>query len=119
MRTRRVEKVGSGYGRVARCAIGGLVALLLQFSACLAHEIRPSYLELREDRLGEFDVLFKTPMRGDMRLSLAPVFSDGVEQVTPPTLRVTADAAIHTWRVRTPKPLRGQTIRIAGLENTL
>jgi hypothetical protein len=119
MSTRGMDHFRSGYGHVARCAIGGLVALLLHVAACLAHEIRPSYLELREDRPGEFDVLFKTPMRGEMRLSLAPAFPDGVEQITPPTLRITADAAIHTWRVRTSDQLHGRTIRIAGLENTL
>ena len=36
-------------------------------------------LKLREDRPGEFDVLFKTPMRGDLRLALAATFSGQVE----------------------------------------
>ena len=49
----------------------------LIFCACLfpapqafAHEVRPAYLDLREDAPGSFDVLFKTPMRGDARLAL-------------------------------------------------
>ena len=36
---------------------------------------RPAYLELREEREGEFGVLWKMPMLGDMRLALNPAFS--------------------------------------------
>ena len=39
-----------------------------------AHEVRPAYLELREVAPGEFSVLFKTPMRGDLRLALTRIF---------------------------------------------
>ena len=56
---------------------------LLIFSACLfpapqalAHEVRPAYLDLREEAPGIFDVLFKTPMRGDTRLALNVSFPD-------------------------------------------
>ena len=60
-----------------RCAFALLVALLWPI-ACLAHEVRPAYLELRETRSGEFSVLWKTPMRGDVRLALEPaVFRRG------------------------------------------
>jgi hypothetical protein len=56
-----------------------------QSATCTAHEVRPSYLELREDRAGEFDVPLKTSMRGDFRLALAATFSGRVEAVTPMT----------------------------------
>ena len=48
-----------------------------------AHEVRPAYLELREIAPGIFDVLFKTPMRGDARLALDVGFSGRVERATP------------------------------------
>ena len=83
-----------------------------------AHEVRPAYLDLREDRPGEFSVLWKTPMLGEMRLALDPVFSGPVEALTPVATRTTGDAAVQTWRVRA-ESLRGQTLRIAGLETTL
>jgi hydrogenase/urease accessory protein HupE len=86
---------------------------------CVAHEVRPAYLELRELRTGEFEMLFKTPMRGDLRLSLAPAFSGRAESVTPVVKRATGDAAVQVWRVRTLDPLRGQTVRIDGLESTV
>jgi hypothetical protein len=92
---------------------------LLCWSAAAAHEVRPAYLELREGRPGEFDVLFKTPMRGDLRLSLSPSFSGRTHAVTPVATRTTGGAAVQTWQVRAGDQLRGQTVRIDGLEATM
>ena len=97
----------------------GFSSFFWQPATCTAHEVRPSYLELREDRAGEFDVLFKTPMRGELRLALAATFSGRAEAVTPTTTRATGDAAVQTWRFRALDPLRGQAVRIDGLENTM
>ena len=55
--------------------MGALWYSIFVLTTCAAHEVRPAYLELRELRTGEFEMLFKTPMRGDLRLSLAPAFS--------------------------------------------
>src|SRR5688572_25813132 len=49
-------------------AVLGLATLVWQASTSAAHEVRPSYLELRELSSGEFAVLLKTPMNGDLRL---------------------------------------------------
>lgn len=100
----------------------GLVVVFVLSGAswqCAAHEIRPSYLELQEDRAGEFDVLFKTPMRGDLRLSLSASFSGRSGALIPATTRMTGDAAVQTWRLKTLDPLRGQIVAITGLENTM
>jgi len=97
--------------------LAALVALLSPLSSH-AHEVRPAYLDLSEDRPGEFSVLWKTPMVGEMRLALDPAFSDPVEALTPVAGRRTGDAAVQTWRLRADS-LRGQTLRIKGLEGTL
>jgi len=104
--------------RVTTSALG-MALLVWQSANCSAHEVRPSYLEVREARAGEFEVLFKTPMRGDLRLALSATFSGRADAVIPITTRTTGDAAIQTWRFRTLNPLRGQTVGIAGLENTM
>lgn len=99
-----------------------LIAAFVLFEAqwqCTAHEVRPAYLEVQEERAGEFDVLFKTPMRGDLRLSLAATFSGRTDALTPIATRTTGDAAVQTWRFKTLDPLRGQVVAIAGLENTM
>ncbi len=97
----------------------GLVWSFLLATACVAHEVRPAYLELREAALGTFDVLFKTPMQGDLRLSLSVTFTGRVEALTPVLSRPTGDAMVQTWRIRAADGLAGKQLRIAGLENTI
>jgi hydrogenase/urease accessory protein HupE len=84
-----------------------------------AHEVRPAYLELREEASNEFHVLWKVPARGEMRLSLHPKFSVRTENLTPISGNQMGGADVQTWRMRTVEPLRGQTVRIAGLEGTM
>ncbi|CCM79530.1 HupE/UreJ family protein [Rhizobium mesoamericanum] len=90
---------------------------LLSMSATFAHEVRPAYLQLHEERPGEFAVLWKVPMQGDMRLALEPQFSGDTEASTAVTKDVGA-AEIRTWTLRAPA-LRGQTLTIGGLEATM
>jgi hydrogenase/urease accessory protein HupE len=58
-------------------------------------------------------------MRGDLRLSLAPVLSGETRSLTPVATRQTGNAAVQTWRMEAIEPLRGQSLRIAGLEATM
>lgn len=99
----------------------GFVAVFvcLQGAQTFAHEIRPAYLELHEEASGEFHVLWKTPMRGDLRLSLRPEFSGPTENLSPVTTRRLNDAAVQRWTLRAVEPLRGRSVRIAGLEGTM
>jgi hydrogenase/urease accessory protein HupE len=122
MSTRCRHDRGSGVRHAVVLAMAGFLGacgFFWQPATCAAHEVRPSYLELREERAGEFDVLLKTPMRGELRLALAATFSGRADAVTPMTTRATGDAAVQTWRVRALDPLRGQTVRIDGLQNTM
>ncbi|MHB2208217.1 HupE/UreJ family protein [Methylobacterium sp. CM6257] len=100
------------------------VALLgaLSVLACpvgSAHEIRPAYLDVQERTPGLFDVLLKTPMRGDLRLALTVSFSGRVEPVSPVLARRTGEALVQTWRIRAEEGLAGQSIGLVGLENTV
>ena len=99
---------------------GYRAALLCFFcsGSIFAHELRPAYLELRETAPNEFSVLWKTPMVGDLRLSLEPEFSGNTEALTQVTTRMPTGAAVQTWTLRAPS-LRGQTVRIRGLEATM
>ena len=98
------------------CCAGTLV--IATGSPAAADEIRPAYLELREVAPGEFDVLWQTPMVGDVRLALEPEFSGDAVASSPVTTRTVAGSAIQTWSLRAPS-LRGQTLRIRGLEKTV
>jgi hypothetical protein len=96
-----------------------LVAYMALFAAAqaAAHEVRPAYLELTERTPGVFDVLFKTPMQGDLRLALSVAISGQVERTTPVVSRVAGNATVQTWQIRA--ILAGQQVRVAGLENTV
>ena len=94
------------------------LAILFYSASAFAHEIRPAYLELREERPGEFSVLWKTPTLGIGRLALDPEFSGDAKEVTPVTTRTPPGAAIQQWTLRAPT-LRGQTLHIRGLEGSM
>lgn len=100
---------------------GGLVLTLLLFLTvpAAAHEVRPAYLELHETAPGEFALLWKTPMRGEMRLALSVEFSGRTENSSAIARRETDGAAIQTWRMKAIDPLRGQSVRLVGLERTM
>jgi len=104
--------------KIASLAV--LLALLAVPAApAFAHEVRPAYLELHESQSGELDVLWKTPMIGQMRLALAPVLSGTAEELTPMATQLTGNAAVQTWRLRLLAPLRGRLLHVDGLTSTM
>ena len=86
--------------------------------AGLAHEVRPAFLEVTAGGDNVYSVLWKTPMRGDSRLALRPTFGGNAVAITPIVTRASDDAAIQTWTLRAPS-LRGNEVRIVGLEGTM
>ena len=95
-----------------------LAALCALASVASAHELRPAYLELRETAPGDYEVLWKTPMVGEARLDLVPEFPSGARATSPVATRKPPGAAVQTWTLRAPG-LRGQTLRIRGLDVTM
>lgn len=83
-----------------------------------SHEVRPAYLELRETSPGTFDLLWKVPARGDMRLGLYVELSPAVTDVVPPRAEIVSGSFIERRVVRHAGGLVGETIRIAALEAT-
>jgi hydrogenase/urease accessory protein HupE len=98
-------------------AVVGLLAVAALPAA--AHEVRPAYLELRESAAGELDLLWKTPMVGDLRLPVWPQLSGESEELAPVATRKSGGAALQTWRLRLDGPLRGRTLAIDGLSATM
>jgi HupE / UreJ protein len=94
------------------------LAVLFCCASAFADAIRPAYLELREEKPGEFSVLWKIPMLGTARLPVEPEFSGDIKAVTPVTTRTPPGAAIQQWTLGAPT-LRGQTLRIRGLEGSM
>jgi hypothetical protein len=84
-----------------------------------AHEVRPAYLELQEVDAEHFDVLWKVPARGEMRLSLHVRTPDSCSELGPRARTDIGGAVTERWRMRCGGGLVGQTIAIDGLEGTL
>jgi hydrogenase/urease accessory protein HupE len=103
-----------------------LLRLLVAFCAAVAsltgaaaHEVRPAYLDVREEAPGVFSVLLKTPMQGAARLALSAAFSGKVERLAAVVSRPTGNAMLQTWEIRAIEPLEGQAVSIEGLRNTM
>ncbi|PHR55324.1 MAG: hypothetical protein COA43_15625 [Robiginitomaculum sp.] len=89
-----------------------------------AHELRPAYLSIQENVEGQYDILWKTPTRGEEQLNLEVLLPEkciiSSKRRTPPTRKFT----IETWKLDctlSPQPtsLRGERLHIEGLEKTL
>ncbi len=101
-------------------AILFLVALTIASGAApaRAHELRPGYLELRQSDAETYQVLWKVPAKGDLRLSLEarlpPECSAGAKSV-----RSTAEARVERWSARCPGGVEGKRIHVEGLSATM
>jgi hydrogenase/urease accessory protein HupE len=100
-------------------------ALLLVAAAWLlatgasAHEVRPAYLQLHQIDAETYDVVWKVPGRGEMRLGLDVDLPPGSVDVTPPRGVFAGEAYTERWRFTRAGGLAGATIGIDGLAATV
>jgi len=94
-------------------------ALLAGAAPAAAHEVRPAYLEISEGAGETFEVLWKVPARGDLRLALEARLPERCVELAPRSRIATEAALAERWRVRCPGGLVGETIAIEGLSGTL
>lgn len=97
-------------------------AVLLLISRSLpanAHEVRPAYLEIRESAPETYDVTWKQPAAGEVRIALTPVFPAACAVIGTPAVTAQPLASFTRWRMRCAGGLNHKTVRIAGLERTL
>ena len=92
------------------------LAMLLG-GAAQAHEVRPGYLELREIGASAYDLLWKVPGRGDLRLGIY-VRLPGNCRTAQSAARSADGAYIERARVHCEGGLVGRQIAIDGLEGT-
>jgi hydrogenase/urease accessory protein HupE len=92
--------------------------VLLIVAPAYAHESRPGYLELREVAEAHYEVLWKQPAVGDLVLQLSPVFPDSCT-VSGADRQLLPGALSTRLTLSCPGGLAGNTIRFAGLEDTM
>jgi HupE / UreJ protein len=87
--------------------------------AARAHELRPGYLELRENDAASYSLLWKRPTGGEVEIRIAPVLPDGCRLSTPDQQQLTPGAVVVRGTLQCAGGLAGKTVRIAGLETTM
>jgi hydrogenase/urease accessory protein HupE len=95
-----------------------LVAWLAHLTPAAAHELRPGYLELRQESAERYAVRFKVPALGDMRLGLHVRLPAGCVNLLPPRSEPAGGGMIDHLRVKCPGGLDGREIAIDGLATT-
>ncbi len=93
--------------------------LLLASTFALAHELRPAFLSITQIGEAEYSILWKTPALGEKQLALKANFPDSCT-ASNGQRRVEQDKfAVETWTLTCSADLRGQSLRIGGLDKTL
>ncbi len=88
-------------------------------AAAAGHETRPGYLELRETSPARYEVLWKQPAVGQMRLKLDPVFPETCRLAVPASVEQIPGAFVSRFTLSCEGGLDGKQIAIAGLEATI
>ena len=96
------------------------VFMFLFFAATAgAHEVRPGYLQLNETAADQFEVFWKVPARGDLRLGIYALLPDNCEETSRVVTRSVGGSYTDTWSVSCAGGLEGGTVYIDGLAATL
>lgn len=102
----------------ARIVIAGLL-LVGAMAGAEAHEVRPGYLAVQQTGAESFDVLWKVPAKGDLRLSLNARLPKNCSDLVPRSSHFGGGAHTERWSVACTGGLTGRTIAIDGLSATM
>jgi hydrogenase/urease accessory protein HupE len=95
-----------------------LAVLLLVAVVARGHEVRPGYLELRETGPDLFEVVWKVPTRGGLRLALEPRLPAACQPTSEVISLEIPGALMERWTVACDGGLQGE-LAIDGLSYTL
>jgi hypothetical protein len=97
-----------------------VVAFIISSYMAYAHEIRPAYLEIKENADHSLTITWKQPTMGDFSVPLHPSITAGWLNDSSAEKFYTDVYLIERWHVSSPHaPLDKQTIHIYGLEKTI
>ena len=99
--------------------VGAAVAWVLLLAQAQAHEVRPGYLEIQETQAHSYDVRWKVPARGNLRLGIYPLLPDNCDAETRVITRQVGGSYVDSWSMSCTGGLQGGQIRIDGLSSTL
>jgi len=80
-----------------------------------ADEIRPGYLQIKENANNLYSVLWKVPVRGNKKIKLYPLFHDSCIDKTQATTQLVNASYIQRWMIACDNGLKNKTVSIVGL----
>jgi hypothetical protein len=84
-----------------------------------ADTINPSLLNIKESKLGWYDVTWKVPVKNNRSLDLSMHLPESLEIIGTPTQRVEPGALIETSRYKAVKPsILGEMVYVKGMKAT-
>ena len=97
-----------------------LCTWLFSSGLLFAHESRPAYLEIKESQTHVYDITWRRPARGEMVLSMQPVFPEHCKLQGNVANYFSSGAHVSRWSLGCPdKGLIGYSIYIEGLAQTI
>ena len=101
-------------------AAGLFLSLGLLFAAAAeAHEVRPAYLRIQQTAADQFDLLWRVPARGDMRLGIYVRLPEQCANVGEPLKWQDDGTWVERWSAACPGGISGQRVEITGLSSTV
>jgi hydrogenase/urease accessory protein HupE len=95
-----------------------LVALAVSGSNARAHELRPGFLEIREQAGEIYDIRFKVPARGDLRLGLTVRLPENCAETGALSTQRAGAAFLESRKVRCAGGMVGRELFVEGLAAT-
>lgn len=104
-------------GPTMRAALCSLI-LIVFCTPARAHELRPGYLEITQNAGERYEIRFKVPARGDLRLRLYLRLPDGCRDAEPPHTERAGNAFMDRHAVTCAGGLAGKSVSVDGLAAT-
>ena len=102
-----------------RCLVAFAVLALLWSAASLAHEVRPGYLRIQQLDAQTYDVLWRVPARGELRLGLYARLPEHCETQGGTRSYQQGGAFVERWVSICPGGIVGHEVAIDGLSATM
>jgi hydrogenase/urease accessory protein HupE len=99
-----------------------LVVTLFAFglvSSAEAHEVRPAYLRIQQSSVERFDVLWRVPARGEMRLGIYVQMPENCEIEGDTLSWEEGGIFVERWASICPGGISGKRVEITGLSSTV
>lgn len=92
-----------------------ILIVVAMLSPATAHELRPAFLDMRETAPSTFDVMWKVPARGDMRLSISARLPENCSKPAETMKSLEQNVYLERWQTVCSGGLSGRSIVIDGL----